>query len=425
MKNTIYFCSLILSSSLIHSIAFAEENPSTAKSEIEVRLKPATTTTSKYSRNLQTVNGETIYVVNSRAPHLYMISRDLYGTDRFWKDIAAWNSIKEPFAVKPGQKLIIKKAPTLSIAESDALLIKTFKSQNRMETAKGIEDQQAPHSEAPRAVAVATEEKEATPVVPASSVPPTPPVPVAAATPTEPPAPTAPATPATPETPEVSKESEQLAQSHSGHWKFKTSAVVSQFKIRSQYKSQAIDYNLSSDIDYGVELEAAYHVNEKSEFILGASLEKMDIHPPSGGELEGEAQYLARYNLGFESKVSEKVALAMSLALEQTPFIEEKAHGPAVEAFFVPQFVFGARWKTYERGGFNAWLLTDAIILGTAKRETIDLQTGGGYHIGFKFSNKLEQKTLTYGLSYRDLKQDSLDVQNSLKTYFANIGLVW
>ncbi|MBO9666116.1 MAG: LysM peptidoglycan-binding domain-containing protein, partial [Bdellovibrio sp.] len=366
---------------------------------------------------------QTTYVVNARAPHLYMVSRDLYGSERQWKAIANWNSLKAPYDLRPGQELVIKKAPTLSTAEADALLISTWEKMDRKDIAQGI----AQIQEAPAEAKVEAPLPEPEPAVAAPAAvavlatPPPEPVEEAAAEPT----------PAPEEKPKAevkaieAKPVEEKA-THHRHWSFKTSLVLSYFNLKGDNSELNVNNSLVSDLDYGIELEAAYHLSERSELLLGASLEKMDIHPPSNGdEVEGESQYLGRFMVGIEDQVSPRVTLAAYGIYEQTPFVEPTTDGVNVEAIYVPQLEVGARWKFVEKGNFKAWFITDGILLLPTSSHGFDLKTGGGWLAGFKFANQFSKQTLTYGVSYRDLRQDTDESKNSLNTVYGNIGLIW
>jgi len=67
-----------------------------------------TTDASIYKRRIVVEEEKTYYVVGPRAAHLYMISRDVYGNENRWKEIAELNSIQPPYELTIGQKILIK-----------------------------------------------------------------------------------------------------------------------------------------------------------------------------------------------------------------------------------------------------------------------------------------------------------------------------
>lgn len=392
------------------TISIVEVKPTPAEPKVEPaaetkavtevkKVVAAQTNSLEYHRDIRTVDAQTIYVVNGRAPHLYMVSRDLYGSERNWKAIAEWNSLIAPYDLRPGQQLILKKAPTISDAEADRILLKAWAAMDRWDIIKGIILAQQNGQPTARVDM---------PVLPA-------------------PPPEAHAAPSTEAAPVIQPdEAAQATHSHDGHWSFKTSAVVSYFRLEGKYNDLGVDNVLFSEVDYGIELEAAYHFSEDTELILGASVEKMDIHPAADHtEIEGESQYLARYSLGVESELSPRITFAGHGAYEQTPFAIPTLDGTEVEAIFIPQISLGVRWGLVDSGRFNMALITDGILLMQKTHEDLELKTGGGFLVGFKFANELDRHTLTYGISYRDLRQDSADSNNTLRSYYGNIGMIW
>ncbi|QDK47061.1 hypothetical protein DOM22_18785 [Bdellovibrio sp. ZAP7] len=466
MKNTIYLSTLTLLFSLSTTSAFAVENHGSPADDFKVKLKadvaapapkktaqvehkavehpeasaakPITATTKKtssktpssYKREIRTTGDLTVYTVTGRAPHLYMVSRDLYGNEKQWKAIAEWNSLKEPYTLKQGQELVIKKAPTISNAEADEVLIKNYTKLNRMETVAGIQAaQEKPTAE--------EEAKEAptpapAPAVAAAAIAPKSDV---APLPSPTPAATVAAAEETPynhpeeakkEEPVAPKEEVKVEPAHHSKWGFKTSLALSKFTLDGKLNDGTSDISLDSDLDYGIELELAYHMSEKAELIIGAAVEKMDIHPKeSVGEIEGESQYLAKYTLGMEYEAVPLVTLAGLINYEQTPFVEPSLTGAEVKAIYIPQVQFGARWNVVNTGKFKTSIITDGLVLMATNHDGLDLKTGGGFLAGVRFANEFSKRTLTYGVSYRDIYQDTEDSKNNLHTWYANIGLIW
>jgi|GEM_PF-4843166 hypothetical protein len=373
------------------------EPPVTAQTPVPTKKSLA------YNRDIQIVDGQAVYIVNGRAPHLYMVSRDLYGSDRMWKAIADWNALKAPYDLNPGQRLVLKKAPTVSNADADRILLKQWSQMDRWDIVKGIilaQQGQPAQAEETHAPAVGA-------VLPA-------------------PPPESHEENAAPEATPVAIAAQAPHTAHHGHWKFKTAVVLSYFTLQNNNNDVPVDNELNSELDYGIELEAAYHFNDRTEMILGAAVEKMDIaHSEEESEIEGHAQYLAKYSLGFETKLSRRIIGAGYAIYEQNPVAEPTLDGVNVEGIFIPQIQAGFRWGLIDSGNFSAWLITDGIYAFKASKNDIELNEGGGFLAGFKFANELSKRTLTYGVSYRELKQDTDTSTNALKTFYGNIGLIW
>jgi hypothetical protein len=362
--------------------------------------EPEQDPTKNFARDLRVENDQMIYTVNARAPHLYMISRDLYGNEKHWSEIAKWNSLKAPYTLAPGQKLILQKPPTNSPAEGNRSLVKSWAGLDKWDVVEGIVASEKGIPTGPRPAST----EEAKPVVVASN--------------SETKAELAPI-------PTHSIESMLPSEDHH-RWSFNTSAAVSAFRLESNNDDDNVHNVLFSDADYGVELEAAYHLSEDSKVFLGAAVEKMDIRPSSvESEIEGESQILAKYTAGLETEVTHYVDLAGSFIYEQIPFSEATTVGTNVEAIFIPQISLGARWNIFSRGNFKTLLVTDALLLLPKNHDAFDLKSGDGYTVGFKFSNKMLAKTLTYGIAYRYWEQDTSETKYNQQALYGNIGLLW
>lgn len=78
------------------------------------------------ARQIEKDGGGWIYVVNERAPSLMMIARELYGDEHMAGEIAAWGGFEPNDRLSLGQRLRLKKAPTKTEAEGNAILIKKW-----------------------------------------------------------------------------------------------------------------------------------------------------------------------------------------------------------------------------------------------------------------------------------------------------------
>jgi hypothetical protein len=54
---------------------------------------------------------ETSHVVTVETPTLELVSVYLYGRVGMWPIIARWNDLQPPYALKHGQKLVLRRPP--------------------------------------------------------------------------------------------------------------------------------------------------------------------------------------------------------------------------------------------------------------------------------------------------------------------------
>ncbi|MNL03629.1 hypothetical protein D3C87_1241700 [compost metagenome] len=438
-----------------------------------------------YRRHIIQENGESVYVVTSRAPHLFMISRDLYGEVGSWQEIAKWNGLKAPYELSLGQRLVLKKPPVLSAAQGDRLLMKSWSGMKRWDVvagikgagsgtspasvtesktsvkaeatatadakteivittrAAGVDDKATAESdEAPAPVVAEVKtlvaEKTGTPVETKAASPVLPvPAPLAVELTGEP-EPVKPA--AKVETESVAKaEAGSVAATHAesaattskvampivkpSPWTFQIGAAASAFRLESKNTASSVSNTLNSDIDYGVELEAAHPLTSEIEIYFQGLIEHMDIRPSEGLEIGGESQYMMRFAIGLDRELSHHSSVHAAIAYEQLPFVTPTATGVDVEAIFIPQFTAGAHLGLFSRGGFNSWFTLDGILLLPRSEGDHDVKSGEGFSVGLKFQNKLSSDFITYGVAYRYLQQNTSDSENNQKAILGNLGV--
>lgn len=80
------------------------------------------------------------YRVTEKAPVLSMIALENYGNLKMASVIARWNGLSEDSKLKKGQILILKMPPTLFLKERTAILIKIWKKLNREDIITQIEN---------------------------------------------------------------------------------------------------------------------------------------------------------------------------------------------------------------------------------------------------------------------------------------------
>lgn len=432
--------------------------------------------TPSYRRHIIQENGETVYVVTSRAPHLFMISRDLYGEVGTWQEIAKWNNLKAPYDLSIGQRLVLKKPPILSAQQGDNLLMKSWAGMKRPDIVKGIrdagsgsspasvtetkttvktdaaavaatqseivvttraagvDDKATAETDEPQAPVVKevktlvaekvgtaevakteTVKTESTKVAVAAPLP----VPVAAAAP----APAVHEAKVEVETASKTTTTTTHAAKPASHWTFQIGAAVSAFRLESKNTASSVSNTLNSDIDYGVELEAAHPLSAEMEIFFQGLIEHMDIRPAEGMEIEGESQYMMRFAIGLERELSHHSSVHAAIAYEQLPFVTPTSTGVDVEAIYIPQFTAGARLGLLNRGNFNSWFTVDGILLLPRSQDEHDIKSGEGFSVGLKFQNKWSSDSLTYGVAYRYLQQNTSESENHQKAVLGNIGI--
>ena len=439
-----------------------------------------------YRRHIIQENGESVYVVTSRAPHLFMISRDLYGEAISWKAIAKWNDLKAPYNLSLGQHLVLKRPPILSAEQGDRLLMRSWSNMKRPDIVAGIQgagsgtapasvtesttsvkaeatatanahseivitsraagvDDKATAEVAPTPAPVVKEvqtlvaEKTGTTEVakPATPALPTPaPVVVApttaheekvAAAPTPAPVPVV-APVAAPVAASAHAETTATSKTplHSlkpSPWTFQVAAAASAFRLESKNTASSVSNTLNSDIDYGIELEASHPLAPEIDIFFQALIEHMDIRPSEGLEIGGESQYMMRFAIGIERELSDHSSIHAAIAYEQLPFVTPTPTGVDVEAIYIPQITAGAQLGLLNRGSFTSWFTLDGILLLPRSQDDHDVKSGEGFSVGLKFQNKLSSDFLTYGVAYRYIQQNTSDSENNQKAILGNLGV--
>ena len=67
------------------------------------------------------------HIVSDQAPTLCEIGIVLYGRCSMFKEVAIWNGIRTPFSIRIGQRLVLKKKPTLTPREGAARLLASWR----------------------------------------------------------------------------------------------------------------------------------------------------------------------------------------------------------------------------------------------------------------------------------------------------------
>lgn len=104
----------------------APDRPAAEKNKVSLEELPALPTNTKWPSVARKIE-KGIYIVNERAPSLYMVARDLYGDIRMASEIARWNQLQSNAKLALGQRLRIAKAPTLSEKQGTAILVEQWR----------------------------------------------------------------------------------------------------------------------------------------------------------------------------------------------------------------------------------------------------------------------------------------------------------
>lgn len=102
--------------------------------ELKFRVPPAVTemaraapSSHKVETQFRAMASDLIFEVNEDTRTLGMVSLRLYGTSTRWREIAEWNDLGAPYRIHPSQKLVLKRAATLSPAEGDRMVLMAYR----------------------------------------------------------------------------------------------------------------------------------------------------------------------------------------------------------------------------------------------------------------------------------------------------------
>ena len=330
------------------------------------------------------------YLVTQRAPHLYMISRDLYGSDKYWAQIARWNNLPKPYDVTVGQRLVIQKPSTLSDAEANKILIRSWTGLNRFDVVEGI--------------VLAYQGSFAQPA----------------------------ATPAKVDTPEPEilapavVEHHQEEPHHGSRWHFGVAALALVTELDSDWHSLNSHTKLYTDVDFGFEVEAGYHLTDKLGLHALAALERLEIRPAADGtHVKGGERDLLHFGFGVDYKVTEKLALDATYHHKEEPLVEPTAEGATVDSLYLSQITAGPRYEIFRNRAWASVIGADYLHSMPAKHKGHELEAGQGLEGLLKLQKITHAGAFTLGAKYRQLRQDTHHSKDSLKVYSVSLGFNW
>ncbi len=358
-------------------------------------------TGSLYKRDLIQENNRTYYIVGPRAPHLFMISRDLYGDEKNWREIAHWNSLIAPYKLEIGQRLLIKKDPTQNEHQANRALVKAWTELQEWDRVEGIALSEAPAvTPTPRSQVTENliEERHSEP--PAGLPPP----------------------------PEKKSESaEKNPELPHQHWGFEIAAIGSIARLESQFSDSGIDNILNTEIDYGVDATLISHfANERGSLFVNAAIEKMDIKPPNEGvEMEGETQTLSHYALGYGYEFTSKFSASLSAIYDEEAFGESTPDGVAVVKIGIPQIALGPGWKIIDGPRFESEIKLAALYSFAARKNETRLHEGYGALLELELRNHFAHGDIVYAVMGRYLEQKGDNLKTKQSMGLAKLGWAW
>ena len=417
-------------------------------------------------RSLTEADGHLTYQVGPRAPTLYMISRDLYGSEARWKDLAEWNHLEKPYRLTPGQRLVIESPPTSDEAAGDEAVAKAWSKLGDEALAARLREGRREPAEVPAAAPAAPVATEApvaaTPTVeviesslapdsaptPAPATPPTPTAEVAPAvadvppavvvTPVETPVPVI-VTPAPTPTPTPCQcaprpsplPANALAQDGNEddvvrwRWQWRADLITSIFHLNSARTGGASETNLNSRVNYGLEVEGLYKFTNQYALGLVASSERVSIATPEGGAaFRQSANDFTRVGLIARARPSEAWALHFGVASAERPLPLMTTRGLVLYSVVLPEVTLGTDLPFIDVG-WSAAFLAEGLWTAPTSDKRFDVRAGYGGHLGVRFEYPYGEARWTLALRYRYLREDTAAARNRVQAGLMNLGITW
>ncbi len=361
-------------------------------------------------RQVSAEDGKSYYTVNSRAPTLYMISRDVYGTPKYWSQIAKVNSLKPPYPIEPNQKLLLPMPPKITESAAHAVLTSAWSAGG----ARGLTQlKQVCKPQSDRAVATEVKEQVAADQVaeaPAAAAP-SEPVQEKVAEPAIAPAPMEP-------------EHHAESASHESHWIFQVAAVASMFKLKVEEPSHHVTHKLDSKLNYGLELEVGYKTSGKMSYFAGAGLEHIEVKDSASGKTKVNDPNLLGFFVRAQRQLSKPIMVYGSFHYLQHIFAESGDHHDVViDGVFLPEFRLGGMFETFHLGHWHSHLIADVIYALPAKEGHHDVESNYGFHVGPRFIRHMsEHSAVLVTLLYRQLYAKTSHTKDEEQAAILTVG---
>lgn len=345
-------------------------------------------------------HGQMIYIVQSRAPSLYMISRDLYGTETNWNNIARWNQLTAPYSLEKGQRLIIKVPPRLNDEDGTKILIQAWTRFNDTDKASRLSAYLEQCVQKP----AIEEEKEAAIAPPIA-------VPVKEEVKHE-----------EPKKEEAHLEKEEHEESP---WEFSTKLVGSYLQIDSTEHLTGVKNTLYSKINYGLELGVEREFSHRWALSAAANLTHFEMEQPSGSEIDHDKQNLLKFKLDLDDKFSEVFKMAIGSVYSQHLFGEPTPQGVDMHALWINEFNLGASVRLTKGATTELWFSAEGIYALSTSQKGFDVKSGQGYAASFTLAHEMKHSKMTITPKYEFLHQDTEASKDQEQTTSLDLGWSW
>lgn len=378
-------------------------------------------------RPLTEESGQLHYEVGPRAPTLYMISRDLYGSDKFWKQLARANGMSEPYRLEKGQKLLITKKPTIDNNEANSVLTQAWEKLGKPEMANCLKK---PIVEAEPEPAPATETlaEPLPPPVIGQTIPPE----VVSEEVPPPPSQEQEEQKAEEKTEEhipperVEAEEEDIRVAHKEHhgWHTSLAAALLMFKMESEDHNHDVT-KVDSELSYALDIGAHYFPGGRwgFSFITGVHLARAKA--TGDDTIENNSQSLFRLTVGTEYRVMPAWHLLLNARYNQQLFVRPVTGGFALDYMFVPEASLGTRVRLYHTYTFHVYLAGEWMYYFPAESSRHDAEAGSGYQAAIHFEHKLKDSAIFYGPAYVYRNQDTDHAKEHESATVFHAGLHW
>lgn len=392
-------------------------------------------------------DGQNYYVVSDRARTLYMISRDIYGSQKNWKNIADWNQLSEPYILSKDQQLLIKDPVTSDESSSNKILIKAWtnlhddKMVQRLSvydadmaacgTAEpAISEKAVPAAAATTATAAAIGEvvtAEAPSASPPAAPPPAPentPAKSTVASEAEVEAKVDALTKNDPTEPAAAVEDQPAPTQDSASplWNVSIGLTTSMITLTNTGTFSGVENKIYSKLSYGAELAGRFQVMENLNLWASAGIEQIEMAPADNAVIDKASQSYTRFMITAEYFLMTNLSTYFGYRHVQRPFARPSFNGTTIDAIYIPELVLGARFRLLDTSPFNAWLVGEGIYSFATEDTYQSVKDGYGYMAGVQIDYKWSQSMISIIPAYRFLKEDTKLYKNQQEAFIMSLA---
>ncbi len=380
-------------------------------------VKAETSVNCSLRRKIVEESGKSYYIVGQRARTLYMISRDLYGDEKNWKEIAQNNQIISPYKLEIGQKLFIATPPILDEEKGNEVLIRAWGKLDKPSMVNRLTHYSSDYKDCNPKKVVMDFSAPSEPVTPNAL--PTPPL----KDPLTEPAPSVEAIVAATEVSEP-EHHEEIEAHHA--WGYSAAITGSSFRLSSTEVENDVNHTLKSKLNPGLQLGLHYEKNEKLTLSFGAGIEQIQFETPDDGTvLEKDQQPLLNFSFETEYGWTSYLDLYAGFLYVQRPFYRITTTGATIDPVYLPEVFVGDHLRIFEVGSGKLSLVTEISYSFPVKDPDHDVKAGYGYIAGLKFDYKLNHSTISFLPAYRFLKEDTETAKEQQEALTASLGYEW